>query len=90
MSMIANTAINLRISQAEKALIDEAAQALGKSRSAFILENSLKASRDVLLDRNHFTLKGQQWTAFVEALDAKPDAEQAKGLAKLFSAPFPW
>ncbi len=69
---------------------DEAAQALGKSRSGFILENSLKASREVLLDRNHFTLKDQQWTAFVEALDAKPNAEQAKGLAKLFSGPFPW
>jgi uncharacterized protein (DUF1778 family) len=52
--------INLRISDEEKALIDQAARTLGKSRTAFIVENTLRLAEEVVLDRTRFTLDSAQ------------------------------
>lgn len=88
--MTATASINLRISDAEKALIDHAAQSLGKSRTAFILENTLRCAEEALLDRTRFTLDAEQWERFTAALDAAPSEEQATRLKKLFSVEAPW
>ena len=88
--MAANTTINLRISAGGKALIDQAARALGVNRTAFILEHSLRGAEEVILDRAHFSLSPAAWDAFNVALDTPPSKEQAEGLARLFSAPSPW
>ena len=58
--MTATASINLRISNEEKALIDQAAQSMGKSRTAFILENTLRVAEEVILDRTRFTLDSEQ------------------------------
>jgi len=88
--MPATASINLRISDTEKALIDQAAQSMGKSRTAFILENSLRLAEEVVLDRTRFTLDTTQWEEICIALDAPPSAEQLQGLRKLFSVKAPW
>ena len=88
--MTANTTINLRISAGEKALIDQAARALGVNRTAFILEHSLRGAKEIILDRTHFSLSPEAWNAFNVALDTPPSKEQAEGLARLFAAPNPW
>lgn len=88
--MQAADVINLRISSEQKALIDHAAQSLGKSRTAFILENTLRCAEEALLDRTRFTLDAEQWERFTAALDAAPSEEQAAGLKKLFSVEAPW
>jgi uncharacterized protein (DUF1778 family) len=88
--MTATASINLRISNEEKALIDQAAQSMGKSRTAFILENSLRLAEEVILDRTRFTLDGEQWERLSRALDYPPSEEQMRGLSKLFAAKAPW
>lgn len=88
--MTATGSINLRISDEEKALIDQAAQSLGKSRTAFILENTLRLAEEVVLDRTRFTLDSTQWEQFGAALDNPPSEEQLQGLVTLFHAKAPW
>lgn len=88
--MTATASINLRISDAEKALIDQAAQSMGKSRTAFILENTLRVAEEVILDRTRFTLDSEQWAQLHAALDNPPSEDQVCGLSKLFTAQAPW
>ena len=88
--MTATASINLRISDAEKALIDQAAQSMGKSRTAFILENTLRVAEEVILDRTRFTLDSKTWEELQTALDSPPSEEQMRGLSKLFAAQTPW
>lgn len=88
--MTATASINLRISDAEKALIDQAAQSMGKSRTAFILENTLRVAEEVILDRTRFTLDSEQWAQLNAALDTPPSENQVRGLSKLFIAQAPW
>ena len=88
--MAATASINLRISNAEKALIDQAAQSMGKSRTAFILENTLRVAGEVVLDRTRFTLDSETWGELQTALDNPPSEEQMRGLNKLFAAQAPW
>ena len=46
--------INLRASRRQKALIDRATKALGRSRSDFMLEAAYREAESVLLDRRYF------------------------------------
>lgn len=88
--MTATASINLRISDAEKALIDQAAQSMGKSRTAFILESTLRVAETVLLDRRRFTLDSDQWAQLNAALDNAPSEDQMRALGKLLSVKAPW
>ncbi len=88
--MTATASINLRISNEERALIDQAAQSMGKTRTAFILENTLRIAEEIILDRTRFTLTSEQWAAMNAALDTPPSAEQVQGLNKLLAAKTPW
>jgi uncharacterized protein (DUF1778 family) len=88
--MSATASINLRISDEEKALIDQAAQSLGKSRTAFILENTLRLAENIVLDRTRFTLGSAQWEQLNAALDTPPSEKQIQGLGALFQAKAPW
>lgn len=88
--MAATTSINLGISDQEKALIDQAARTLGKSRTAFILENTLRLAEEVVLGRTRFTLDSEQLEQFNTALDSPPSEEQIRGLGALFQAKTPW
>ncbi|WP_027186807.1 DUF1778 domain-containing protein [Desulfovibrio cuneatus] len=88
--MSATATINLRISDEEKALIDHAAQSMGKSRTAFILENAVRCAQEALLDRTRFVLDSSQWEQINAAMDAPPTEGQIQGLRKLFAAQAPW
>ena len=88
--MPAAESINLRISTKEKAIIDYAAQSLGKSRSAFILENTLRSAEEVLLDRTRFSLDSDQWKELVMVMDSAPSEEQISKLRRLFAVETPW
>jgi len=60
----ATEVINVRIPAAQKALIDSAAQLLGKSRTAFILDLAVRHAEDVLAEKTHFQLSSSRkhWT----------------------------
>lgn len=66
--------VNMRVSDEAKALIDEAARAVGKSRTEFILDCARAHAIDVLMDRRVFLLSEEQHAAFMAALDNAPPA----------------
>ena len=80
--------INLRASQKQKALIDRAAEALGRSRSDFMLETACREAEAVLLDRRYFSLSADAFKRFTAMLD-KPPASNPK-LQRLLQTKPPW
>jgi uncharacterized protein (DUF1778 family) len=64
--------INLRIETATRALIDEAAAMLGKTRTEFMIDTARRQAIDVLLDQRLFVLETGGYDAFVQALDNPP------------------
>lgn len=67
--------INLRIDSEVRQLIDDAAAALGKSRTEFMVESARRQAIDVLLDRRLFVLDPEQYDAFVKLLNAPPEPD---------------
>ena len=87
MTALRDRQIQIRAPHSAQMLIDRAAAKLGVTRSQFMLQTSIQAAEDVLLDRTVFVLSPETWTAFEEALDAPVDAD---ALRDLLSAPSPW
>ena len=84
----ATEVINVRIPAEQKAIIDNAAQLLGKSRTAFILELAVRHAEDILAENTHFQLSPDLWEAFTTLLDAPVHPNPA--LDRLLSTPAPW
>lgn len=84
----ATEVINVRIPAEQKTIIDNAAQLLGKSRTAFILELAVRHAEDILAEKTHFQLSPEQWDAFTALLDAPVQSNPA--LARLLNTPAPW
>ncbi len=80
--------INLRANSKQRALIDRAAETLGKNRSDFMLEVACREAGTVLLDRRFFLLDEKTYKRFTAALD-KPPAENAR-LRRLLATKAPW
>jgi uncharacterized protein (DUF1778 family) len=80
--------INLRATRNQKTLIDRAAEALGRSRSDFMLETSCREAETVLLDRRYFALSTEAFRHFKDILD-KPPASNPK-LRRLLRTKAPW
>jgi uncharacterized protein (DUF1778 family) len=83
-----STNINIRVAPDQRNLIDQAARAVGKSRTEFILDVATREAENTLLDQRLFLLDDAQWEAFTAALDApaKPSME----LRKLMTTTAPW
>ena len=84
----ASEVIHIRITAAQKALIDNAARLLGKSRTAFILDLAVRHAEGVLAEKTHFQLSQEQWDAFTQALYAPVQPDPA--LVRLLNTPAPW
>jgi uncharacterized protein (DUF1778 family) len=82
------TVVNLRMTKAMRDVVDDAAAAVGKTRTDFIIESTHQRATDILLDRRLFTLDDAQYDAFVRSLDAPPQPN-AK-LKALLAAKAPW
>ena len=80
--------INLRASRRQKALIDRAAEALGRSRSDFMLETACREAEAVLLDRRYFVLDEDDFRKFTTMLD-KPPKDNPR-LRRLLQTKAPW
>lgn len=79
--------INIRAEPRHRELIDRAAEAVGKTRSEFMLETACKEAEAVLLDRRYFTLEDAQFQAFLEQLD---DPNPSEKLVELLNTKAPW
>src|SRR5579863_1105925 len=80
--------INLRASQRQKLLIDRAADALGRTRSDFMLDTACREAESVLLDRRYFTLSEVEFRTFVAMLD-RPPGDNPR-LRRLLQTRPPW
>ena len=80
--------INLRATEEQKALIDRAAECLGKSRTEFILDTMREASENVLLDQRVFWLDDEAFAAFQAILDDPP--EPTEELRRTLNKKPPW
>lgn len=68
----AKGSINLRIEEDTRRMIDDAAAALGKTRTEFMIDSARREAIDVLLDRRLFSLDADAFEAFAQALDDPP------------------
>ena len=80
--------INLRASQKQKVLIDRAAEALGRSRSDFMLDTACREAESVLLDRRYFALSEAAFRHFTSMLDTPP--KDNPKLRRLLQTKAPW
>jgi uncharacterized protein (DUF1778 family) len=80
--------INLRASRKQKVLIDRAAEALGRSRSEFMLDAACREAESVLLDRRYFALSEEAFKRFKRILDSPP--KDNPRLRRLLQTKAPW
>jgi uncharacterized protein (DUF1778 family) len=80
--------INLRASRKQKVLIDRAADALGRSRSDFMLDAACREAESVLLDRRYFTLSEEAFRRFASILNS-PLRDNPR-LRRLLQTKAPW
>lgn len=80
--------INLRVPAKLRDLFDAAAEAVGKTRTQFVVDSAHSHAIDILLDKKIFKLDDAAFAAFCAALD-KPPAPNEK-LQELFSRKAPW
>ncbi len=80
--------INIRVQQKQRDLVDRAAEALGKSRSDFMLEVACREAESVLLDRRLFILDDEKFQQFIDLLDTPPMVNE--NLRKLLTTQAPW
>ncbi|MBE9207481.1 DUF1778 domain-containing protein [Nostoc sp. LEGE 06077] len=83
-----NITINIRAHQAQRDLIDLAAEALGKNRSDFMLETACREAQAILLDRRLFVLDDEKFQEFMAILDAPPSVNE--NLRQLLTETAPW
>ena len=62
--------LDLRLTPADKQILQSAATATRRSVSDFVLESALARAEEALTDRRHFGLSAENWAAFMAALDA--------------------
>ncbi|MBS0361905.1 MAG: DUF1778 domain-containing protein [Proteobacteria bacterium] len=79
--------LNIRVEPRHRDLIDRAAEAVGKSRSEFMLETACREAEQVLLDRRYFTLDETRFQDFLSRLDTPQTSET---LARLLNTKAPW
>jgi uncharacterized protein (DUF1778 family) len=79
--------VNLRISEQDRALFDEAADYRDETLTQFLVESGRERAQRLLADRNTFVLDEEQWQEFTEMLDRPPRVNP--GLVDLFSRPRP-
>jgi uncharacterized protein (DUF1778 family) len=83
-----DASINLRAQPEQRALIDHAANLLGKNRSDFMLEVACEHAQAVVLDQVFFGLSADNYQQFIAMLDA-PLASNL-GLERLMAVKTPW
>lgn len=77
--------LDLRLSAEDKQRLIAAAEAEERTLSDFVLRSALDRANETLPDRRYFRLNAEQWTAFMEALDAPP--HDLPRVRRLFNEP---
>ncbi len=81
-------AVNLRVRDETRALIDRAARAQGRSRSDFMIEAARRAAEEAILDQTVIVTDRDRYDRFLALLDRPPESNEK--LRKLMQTPAPW
>jgi len=84
----ADAKLMMRLPLQTKALIETAAQTVGKTVSAFVIESARERATDVLLDQIVFHMSATEAEAFVQVLDHPPAPTER--LKALMRSTAPW
>ncbi len=84
---IPTRAVNLRIREDVRTLIDRAAKAQSKSRSDFMIDAARRAAEDTLLDQTFLRVDEETYQYFLNVLDNPPHNE---GFERLMNVKKPW
>jgi len=82
-----SSAVNLRVRNDIRALIDRAASSKGKSRSEFMIDAARRAAEDTLLDQALALVDQPTYAHFLAVLDQPPGGA---GFERLMAAGKPW
>ena len=80
-------AVNLRVRDDIRSLIDRAAKAHGKTRSDFMIDAARRAAEDALLDQSLVQVDPETYRHFLAVLDNPPEGE---GFDRLMTVAKPW
>lgn len=80
-------AVNLRVREDVRDLIDMAARVSGKTRSDFMIEAARQAAENALLDQTFIRVDAETYAQFMSILDQPPSGA---GYERLMRAPRPW
>lgn len=83
-----NKRLEVRTTEEERALIDRAVEAAGVDLSTFVVRQLVEAARELLADREHFTLSPEAWAEW-ERINRRP-ARDLPGLRRLMQRPSPF
>ena len=64
--------VDLRMTSAAKRTLMQAATAVNKTLTEFLLDSGLHAAFETLADRRTFVLDDERWQAFIAELDRPP------------------
>jgi uncharacterized protein (DUF1778 family) len=80
-------AVNLRVREEIRDLIDQAAKIQGRSRSDFMIDAARRAAEETLLDQTLARVDREAYEHFLAVLDQPPAGEDYE---RLMAAPTPW
>lgn len=69
-------AVNLKMREDTRALIDRAAQMQGRTRTDFMIEASRRAAEDAILDQTVISVDAETYERFLAMLDAPPQPNE--------------
>lgn len=81
-------AVNLRVREDTRALIDKAASIQGRSRTDFMIEAARRAAEDAILDQRIITVSRESYDHFLAILERPPEVSEE--LVKLMRTKAPW
>lgn len=81
-------AVNLRVREDTRALIDKAASIQGRSRTDFMIEASRRAAEEAILDQRVIMVDGDSYDHFLAILERPPESNEK--LRKLLRTKAPW
>lgn len=81
-------AVNLRVREDTRALIDKAASIQGRSRTDFMIEAARRAAEDAILDQRVIMVSQESYDHFLAILERPPEVSEE--LVKLMRMKAPW
>ena len=88
MAVLKDRSLNIRVTEDEKVMVEQAAHLTHLSMSRFMLLAALRAAEEVLADQTRFVLPPAEWAEFVALLD-RP-AHVLPGLREAAARPSPF